>query len=163
MGKGEAAAFNSKKPANAHASNLFAKVLDQAEKPNATLTDDDIAVEAGSFMVAGTDTTSNTLTYLIWAVLSRPELQRALEDEVAGLGGGQDRTLTDARLEELPLLGAIVEETLRLYGAAPMPLPRIVPEGGVRLGEYFLPAGTNVATQAYTMHRDPEIYRDPET
>ena len=76
-------------------------------------------VEAGSFIIEGTDTTSSTLTYLIWAVLSSPDLQESLEKEVAD----KEDTLTDTELEKLTVLHGVIEETLRLYGAAPTPLP----------------------------------------
>ncbi|VUC23057.1 unnamed protein product [Clonostachys rosea] len=157
MSKGDAAVQNSKAAADGDNANIFAKVRQQTENDD-SLTKLDIQVEAGSFMIAGTDTTSNTLTYLVWAVLSRPDLQSALEDEVSALGEG----FTDSQLEKLPLLHAVIEETLRLYGAAPTPLPRIVPPGGARLGGYDIPAGTEVATQSFTMHRDPKIFDDPE-
>lgn len=160
LGVGSAAVINSKETTGSDSANVFAKVLQQGDEGDgeSSLCDLDIAVEAASFMVAGTDTTSNTLTYLIWAVLSRPALQGALEDEVVSLEG----LFTDEQLEKLPILHAVIEETLRLYGAAPTPLPRIVPGGGAKLGGYYFPGGTQVATQSYTMHRDPEIYDDPE-
>jgi cytochrome P450 len=37
------------------------------------LTDDDIRKEASNFILAGADTTAITLTYLVWAVLKRPD------------------------------------------------------------------------------------------
>ncbi|KAF9878308.1 hypothetical protein CkaCkLH20_04346 [Colletotrichum karsti] len=158
LDKGRAAVENSKQATGSQAANLFAKVLGQAEKDEGSLTSEDICVEAASFMIAGTDTTSNTLTYGIWAVLQRSGLQQTLEEELADVGEG----FTDTVLEKLPVLHAVVEETLRLYGAAPTPLPRIVPAGGVQLGGYHIPAGTDVATQSWTLHRDPKNFHDPE-
>lgn len=70
---------------------------------------------------------------------------------------------SDGALEALPVLNGVIEETLRLYGAAPGSLPRVVPEGGATMAGHFLPAGTVVATQAYTMHRDGGIFDQPET
>lgn len=53
---------------------------------------------------------------------------------------------------------------MRLYGTVPSLLPRNVPEslnGDFTIRGYKIPAGTTVATQAYTVHRDPEIFTDP--
>lgn len=122
------------------------------------LSTQDIRVEATSLIFAASGTTANTLTFLTWAVLSRPELQQALETEVADLPEG----FKDADLEKQPLLNAVIHETLRLYGAVPGSLPRVVPEGGVTLGGYFVPAGTTVSTQAWTLHRANELWDDPE-
>ncbi|CCF38133.1 TRI11 [Colletotrichum higginsianum] len=158
LDKGRIAVENSKNSSEANTS-LFSKVMEQAGEDEKGLSDLEICVEAAAFMVGGTDTTSNTLTYLVWAVLSRDELRESLERELAAV----EEPLTDASLEALPILTAVIEETLRLHGAAPTPLPRVVPDGGVELGGRFVPAGAVVATQAWTLHRDPTIFDDPET
>lgn len=148
----------SKKGGNS--ANLFAAMFANAEKDEELLDDFDVKVEAANLIVAGTDTTAITLTYLIWAVLQRPALRKAVEDEVDKLPSD----FRDTDIEKLPLLGAVIEETLRLYGAAPSTLPRTVPNGGTSLGgsKYFLPEGTVVGCQSYTLHRDPKIFPDPE-
>ena len=137
-------------------SNIFATMAAEAEKGE-RLTNEDVQLEASALIVAGSDTTAMTLTYLVYAVLSRPTLQRELEQEVATLGDNY----TDAELEKLPLLRATIEETLRLYGAAPGSLPRMVPPGGATMGGVFLPEGTTVSTQAYSLHRDPNLFPSP--
>ncbi|KAK7443103.1 TRI11 protein [Colletotrichum acutatum] len=124
---------------------------------NAKLTEEMVQRESRSMIIGGSDTTSITLAYLVWAVVKRPELKVKLEDEVAGLSSNFD----DDTLEKLPLLNAVIDETLRLYGAVPGQLSRSVPVGGATFGGYFVPSGTTVETQAYTLHRDPEVWRDP--
>ena len=155
--KGRAAVTNSK--ATSTRRNLFAKVLEQAEDDDEKITQDDICAEAAGFMIAGSDTTSNTLTYLIWAVLSDRSVQEGLEDEVSALS----EPLTDSDLDRLPVLHAVIQETLRLHGAAPTPEPRVVPQDGAYFGSHYLPAGTVVSTQAWTMHRNPDIFHEPES
>lgn len=138
--------------------NIFAKVIDEAEKEGETTIDDmDVKIEAMNIIIAGTDTTGVTLTYLTWAVLQRSDLQAALEAEVAALG----EEFTENDLINLPLLNAVIEETLRLYGAAPSSLPRVVPQGGTKFAGHYIPQGVTVDTQAYTFHRDPNIWSDP--
>ncbi|KAK3068759.1 hypothetical protein LTR53_013422 [Teratosphaeriaceae sp. CCFEE 6253] len=122
------------------------------------LDDRDVEIEATNLIVAGTDTTAVSLTYLVYAVLSDPALQRGLVAEVSGL----PETYSDANLESLPVLSAVIEETLRLYGAAPGMLPRAVPPSGIALGDFFLPPGTTATTQSYSMHRDASLFPDPE-
>jgi len=138
--------------------NILAKVLANAKKDEQTLSNAEICTEATGLIFAGSDTTSNTLTFLIWAVLSRPGLQAALEDEVSLL----EEPFDDAALEALPIMAAVILETLRLYGAAPFPLPRVVPEGGISFNGLVFPAGTIMSTQAFSLHRDPRYFPDPE-
>ncbi|KAI3572667.1 cytochrome P450 [Fusarium oxysporum f. sp. albedinis] len=120
------------------ATNIFSKLVAEHEKDSEQLTDYEVALEAGSFIVAGTGTTAVTLSYLVYAVLSDP-------------------------VEALPYLSAVIEETLRKYSAAPGALPRTVPKGGVTLAGHFIPQGTTVSTQAYTFHRDIDTYPNPES
>ncbi|KAJ9665637.1 hypothetical protein H2201_004329 [Coniosporium apollinis] len=140
------------------ATSLFSKFLDP--KKNQELSDAEIEQEASNLIVAGSDTTAVSLTYLIWAVL-RPDnnhIREKLMDEISTLP-------LDARgsdLTSLQYLKAVVDEALRLYGAAPGSLPRIVPGAGTVLGPYHIPGGVTVSTQAFTIHRDPNIFRDPE-
>jgi cytochrome P450 len=139
--------------------NLFSQMLAEAEnEKNETLSEDSVRLEAGNLIVAGSDTTAVTLTYLVWMVLKDPKLQKQLEEEVAGLS-------SDLRAEELtdaPLLNSVIDETLRLYGAAPGSLPRTVPSQGAMLCGHTLPAGTIVSTQAFTLHRDSNIFPNPD-
>ncbi|ORY14583.1 cytochrome P450 monooxygenase-like protein [Clohesyomyces aquaticus] len=138
--------------------NIFAKVIEDCQKDGENHIDDmDVRIEAMNIIIAGTDTTGVTLTYLTWAMLSHPQYQSILEHEVAQLPDD----FTENDLMELPMLNAVIEETLRLYGAAPSSLPRVVPPGGVTLGSHYVPAGTTVCTQAYTFHRDPAIWQRP--
>lgn len=91
-------------------------------------------------------------------MLQRPDIRTALEQEVANLPAD----FCDADLEALPFLNATIDEALRLYGAAPGSLPRIVPKGGAQLGGHFVPEGYTVGTQSYSLHRDPKLFSDPE-
>lgn len=137
--------------------NLFKGVLDAAEAGEEWLTEAAVQADAKSMIFAGSETTAVTLTYIVWAVLKRPELRARLEDEVAALDPGFD----DAVLEGLPLLNAVIDETMRLYAAVPGQLERVAPPGGATLEGYFIPGGIVVGTQAYTLHRDPEVWPDP--
>lgn len=138
--------------------NLFSQIVAASEgEQKVSLTDKDVKEEAGNLIVAGSDTTAVTLTYLVWAVLKQPELQSQLEHEVSQLSDD----LSNAELEAAPLLNSVIEETLRLYGAAPGALPRMVPSQGATIGGYRIPGGVEVTTQAYTNHRDPSIFPNP--
>ncbi|KAJ4409165.1 hypothetical protein N0V82_009544 [Gnomoniopsis sp. IMI 355080] len=147
--------------------NLFGQMLAQADDDDssetsaAVLTEDTVRMEAANFITAGSDTTAVTLTYLTWAVLKQPALRRALEAEVALLSDD----LTPEELSEqggrAPLLNSVVEEALRLYGAAPGALPRDVPATGATLCGRYIPPGVVVTTQAYTLHRLPDVFPNP--
>lgn len=122
------------------------------------MTHDEMRNEAELYIIAGSDTSANTLTYLVWAVCRRPDVQRALVAEL--------QTLPDyyggAHLRDLPYLNRVVDESLRLYSAAPSGLPRVVPPGGADVCRHFLEQGTTVCAQAWTLHRDPDTFPRPD-
>ncbi|KAI3572688.1 cytochrome P450 [Fusarium oxysporum f. sp. albedinis] len=138
--------------------NVFSKIVAENEKDSEQLSDYEVALEAGAFIVIGTGTTAVTLSYLVYAVLSDPRIQARLETEVGMLEPGY----TDAQVAALPYLSAVIEETLRKYSAAPGALPRTVPKGGATLAGHFIPEGTTVSTQAYTFHQNGDFYPNPE-
>jgi cytochrome P450 len=138
--------------------NVFGQMLEASDDSEKTLlTGDDVREEAKNFIMAGSDTTAVTLTYLVWAVLKDPALQDILEKEVAQMSDDLDL----GELEAAPILNSVINETFRLYGAAPSSLPRVVPSQGMEVGGYHIPAGVEVSTQAYTTHRDPSVWTDP--
>lgn len=118
----------------------------------------DLTVEVQSYITAGTDTTAVTLTYLVWAVCQDKEIQETLVRELQSL----PESLTHADIRELPYLNRVIDEALRCYGAAPGALPRDVPAAGANLAGHYIPAGIVVSTQAYSVHRDPKIFPDPD-
>ncbi|KAJ5712106.1 cytochrome P450 [Penicillium malachiteum] len=136
---------------------LFSRFLDPT-KNKAELSDHQLAQEAGNPIVAGSDTTSVSLTFLTYALL-RP-CNRAVRDKLID---GISSLPIDAPAKDimmLPYLRKVIEESLRIYGGGPS-LPRVVPSSGAILAGYNIPAGTTVRTQTFTMMRDSDIFHDP--
>ncbi|CVK86923.1 related to benzoate 4-monooxygenase cytochrome P450 [Fusarium proliferatum] len=139
--------------------NLFSQMLAESDSQEKTsLSTSSVQQEASNLIVAGSDTTAVTLTYLIWAVLKQPQLQAELEREISELSD----ELTFDELKSAPLLNSVIEETLRLYGAAPGALPRVVPGKGLDVCGHYIPPGTVVSTQAFTLHRNENIFEDAQ-
>lgn len=117
-----------------------------------------LAGHGQSFIVAGSDTTANTLTYAVWTLSKRPLLRDALVAELQAL----PVDYTDADLRGCGLLARIIKESLRMHTAVPEGLPRMVPPRGALLCGFHLDAGTVVSAQAYSMHRDAAVFAHPD-
>ena len=109
------------------------------------LSDGAMAAVVGSLLEGGTDTTANVMTVLAWELSRRPEWQRRLreeldEEEVAFVDG----VASYERIRNLEVLDAVVYEGLRMYPAAVGSLPRLVPEGGARVGGVWVPGGVGL-------------------
>ncbi|MBE3046280.1 cytochrome P450 [Candidatus Bathyarchaeota archaeon] len=134
---------------------LFRRLFQAGEEG---LSDEEIIADARGYIIAGSDTTSNSLTYLVWSVCRNDDIRHRLVEELMALPADFD----DQMLKPLPYLNQVIDETLRLYAAAPSGLPRVVPPGGAELGGHWLPGGSTVTTQAYTLHRNPTVFPQPE-
>lgn len=66
-------------------------------------------------------------------------------------------------IDQLPYLDAVLKEGLRCFPPIPMSQPRYVPQGGRTVSEYFIPEGTIVSCQAYSVHRlNEKVFPDAE-
>jgi len=108
------------------------------------------------------DTTKWLLSYFTYEVFRRPELLKRLQSEVDEVMCDADTCLDYDCALRLPVLKATLRELVRYYSAVPGPLPRYVPagEGFIVDGKYVLPAGTEVALQSHTVHRNRDIFGD---
>ncbi len=109
-------------------------------------------------MAAGIDTTGDALCFLMWE-LSQPRslsYQRTLQAELRANNNPAD-------FDKLAYLDAVVTEGLRCFPAIPMSLPRRVPAGGRTIDGFFVPEGTTVSCQAYSVQRvDGDVFPEPE-
>ena len=110
--------------------------------------------ESKNLLIAGTDTTVVTLSYLIWIVLRHATIKQKVLDEIATLP--TDYSIAEA--EKLSYTQNVLQESLRLYGAGPGSLSRTSPTEDHVLGGHVIPAGTILSTQAYIPHRDESVF-----
>ncbi|KAK0625755.1 Cytochrome P450 monooxygenase mpaDE [Lasiodiplodia hormozganensis] len=127
-------------------------------------------------MFAGSDTTAISLRAVFYHLLRKPaaleklvaeleemEGKRKNEEDTSSSSGGNEESLVLPRwsdVRDLPYLGAVINEALRVHPAAGLPLERIVPQGGVTVCGAFLPAGTIVGCNAWALHRDEAVFGD---
>ncbi|EMD96314.1 hypothetical protein COCC4DRAFT_77748 [Bipolaris maydis ATCC 48331] len=136
-----------------------------SRKTNGGLDDVDIASECADHLLAGIDTTSDTLMFLIWS-LSRSEsrkFQQKLIDEVRSISHESLNPYDIPTVEtsdKLPYVNAVIKETLRLYAPLPASEPRQASTATVIDG-YHIPAGTTVSISPYILHRNPKVFPNP--
>ena len=111
-----------------------------------------------TFIVAGHETTALTLAWATYLCAFDQKVQDAARAEAqAALGG---RAAEAADVPRLPLIRAIIEETLRLYPPAAM-LSRTARTADRLLGREVR-AGDTVILPIYALHRHHALWDDPD-
>ncbi|KAK6850699.1 Tryprostatin B 6-hydroxylase [Apiospora arundinis] len=128
-----------------------------------------ISSEIFDHLLAGQETTGVALTYLSWHLSQSQDLQCQLRAELLSLTpnmsleDGKVKIPNSGQLDRLPLLHAVVLETIRLYAPAGGPEPRVTPYPSCRVGPYVLPGGVRISASAYNLHRDEKYFPHAET
>jgi cytochrome P450 len=120
------------------------------------LSDDAICDELVLFLLAGHDTTATALSYALWALGRRPDLQERVAAEVGVLGRGR---LTHQDVSRLPYTAQVLHEALRL--CPPVPAVGRTVLADIEVGGYRVAAGSFAVVAIYAMHRDPALWVDP--
>ncbi|KAL9244050.1 hypothetical protein vseg_017865 [Gypsophila vaccaria] len=110
-------------------------------------------------LTAGTDTSAVTMEWALSLLLNNPEVLHKARAEIDSVVG-HDRLVDESDLSELPGIHNIVNETLRLFPAAPLLVPHEASED-CSIGGYRVNKGTMVIINVWAIHRDPKLWDDP--
>ncbi|XP_071666989.1 cytochrome P450 27C1 isoform X3 [Patagioenas fasciata] len=111
------------------------------------LTLEEIYANMTEMLLAGVDTTSFTLSWATYLLAKHPEVQQRVYEEIASkLGKEKIPVARDVR--KLPLIRAVLKETLRLYPV--LPGNGRVTQKDLIVGGYLIPKGTQLALCHYT-------------
>jgi cytochrome P450 len=114
--------------------------------------------EVTTLVIAGSETTGNTIAWACYLLARHPEAQQRLQREVDQVLAGRDAD--ELTLAALPYTRAVITEALRLYSPVWI-LPRKAVTD-VELGGCRLRAGSRMMFSPYALNRDPRLHRDPE-
>ncbi|MFD5779736.1 cytochrome P450 [Streptomyces sp. NPDC126933] len=137
--------------------DLVSLLLTVQDETGATLTDQEVIAEVTALLAAGSETTAVTLAWLFHELGRNPDLERRLHEEVDSVLAGEP--LAAAHIPQLAFTRRLIDETLRLHNPAWILTRRTI--SPVQLGQFSLPADTDVMWSPYAMHRDPDLFPDP--
>ncbi|XP_049532441.1 cytochrome P450 4d2-like [Anopheles darlingi] len=126
------------------------------------LSDLDIREEVDTFMFEGHDTTTSGISFTLYQLAKHPDIQERLFQEIIDTLGPDYRTvpLTYSTLQNFKYLDMVVKESLRLLPPVSIIGRRLVED--LELNGVTVPAGTDITIQIYVIHRNPEVFPDPE-
>ena len=123
------------------------------------LTDDEGAYVVGTMFEAGSGTTAAAMMSFTLAMVLHPLWFRMLQSEVDTVCPKRLPCMDD--IPKLPAIRAAIKETLRWRPVTAGGIPHVCTKDDV-YEDIFIPAGTVVHANQWAIHRDPELYPDPE-
>jgi len=121
--------------------------------------------EAMAFLLAGHETTSTLMTWLLYALAINPDVDAKLYKELKEHAAVvKDRAPTHHDLREMPYLLNTIEETCRLYPPIPLLARQARDQDNflqVRNEQLFVPRGGVVMLNTLGVHRDERHWKEP--
>ena len=146
-----------RRAANTRRDDLLAMLLEARDADGAAMTGRQVREEAMTLLLAGYETTANTLAWA-WYLLGRnPGAEARLFEEVDRVLGGRPPTFDD--LPRLEYAGAVVAEALRVYPPA-YAIGRQA-ASPCEIGGHRVPRGTTIVMSQWVVHRDPRFHDAP--
>lgn len=128
--------------------------------PAARLSHDELVGNVLTLLLAGEDTTANTLAWLLYYMATEPDVAAELRSEADSVLDGGAVLAASADAQRLPYLTAVVNEALRLR--SPAPFIYLEPNSDSVLGDVRLPAGTPVFLLTRHVATRDHHFRDPQ-
>lgn len=155
----------------ARGADILSLLLDARDERGMPMSDHELRDELTTLLVAGHETTATSLAWALRWLLeppsngapgphgepAQPGVLGRLTEEITR--AHPEGSLDPARVAELPLLDAVVRETLRLQPVIPI-VGRFLTRP-TRVGGWDLPEGALVFASIHLAHRRPEAFPDP--
>ncbi|XP_055296698.1 uncharacterized protein LOC129565633 [Sitodiplosis mosellana] len=126
------------------------------------MTINEIAAQSLVFFGAGFETSSTTLSYCLYELAKKPEIQQRVHEEIDQVLEKHDGQISYESISEMKFLENCIEETLRKYPPVPI-LPRLCGQNYQIPGtNQVIEKGTQVMIPVFALHRDNQYYEDPE-
>ncbi|KAG7188272.1 hypothetical protein KM043_007938 [Ampulex compressa] len=137
-------------------------MLLELSKDGNKLTNEEVREEINTMIIAGTETTAITSTFVMFVLANFPEIQDKVYEELLSIYGPADPKTVPISYTDLPrmkYMECVIKETLRLFPTVPVMARQITQD--LNIGEYTLPKGISVVMSIMTVHRDKKYWPKP--
>ncbi|NYF53841.1 cytochrome P450 [Tunturiibacter gelidoferens] len=139
--------------------DLLQTLMDARYSDGEGMSDELVLSESMQLLVAGHETSSNALSWLLYLLSSRPDcLERVREEFHSVLG---DAPLSFGDVSRLPFTTQVILEALRLY--PPFWMVDRMAVADDRVGDVDIPRGSTVIVFVYGAHHAPRYWESPES
>lgn len=137
--------------------DLLTMLMEARDDENEAMSDEQLRDEIMTMVIAGHETTAVALSFALHLLAKHPQIMRDVMDEIDAVA---TNGVGEHNVSQLKLTERVVREAVRLY-----PPVWILERQALReaeLSSHVVRQGDVVAVCPYTLHRHPDIYRDPE-
>jgi cytochrome P450 len=123
------------------------------------MSDKQLRDEVATLMLAGHETTANTLSWTWMLLAQHPKVRTKLVEELNTVLNGRAPAIAD--LPQLLYTHNVIKEAMRLYP----PVTDVSREASrdCEIGGYSIPKGCTLIMSQWVMHRDPRYFSAPES
>ncbi|GAA5975070.1 hypothetical protein JCM11641_000019 [Rhodosporidiobolus odoratus] len=121
----------------------------------------EFGILTGGIFGAGVETTSGTLIAFVLAMVTHPRAQKKAQEELDRVVG-RERSPNWTDDANLPYLRALVQEVLRWRPVAVLGGTPHASSQDDHYQGYFIPAGSTILCNTWSINRDPEYFKDPD-
>ncbi len=139
-------------------SDLLQTLMDARYSDGEGMPDELVLSESMQLLVAGHETSSNALSWMLYLLSSRPDCLAKVREEFDAVLG--DRPLSYGDAMKFPFATQVIQEALRLY--PPFWIVDRMAVADDRVGDLVIPAGATVIVHVYGAHHAVRAWEDPE-
>jgi cytochrome P450 len=138
-------------------SDVLGIMMDARDPQNGRLMEDaQLIDEILTLIVAGHETTASTLNWAWYLVSQHPDVEHRLSGEL----NAKKTSSEISNPSRFSYTGQVIDETMRLYPAGWVVTRKALRDD--QLGEYFVPAGTEIYVAPYFIQRHPALWEEPD-
>ena len=124
--------------------DILSLIWTEAQDEKLAVTKEQVLQLSTILCLAGMETTSTSLSGIVWWLLQSPHAYKRLVEEIRSIEKEEELSLK--KLASLPYLNCCISEGLRLHSPIAGAVQRVVPKGGDWVAGAFLPEGVNSCT-----------------
>jgi cytochrome P450 len=144
---------------NRKASDFLGTLMDARDRESGEgMSDSQLTKEIMTLIVAGHETTASTLNWTWYLLSQNPEVDAKLSEELVTLSASQRPNADD--LKRANYTRQVIEEALRMYPPGWLMTRKAAKDD--QIGEYFVPAGTEMYISPYYIQRHPGLWEAPD-
>jgi cytochrome P450 len=158
LGKVVSGVVGQRRMQNRTATDMVGMLMAARDSEGQAMPDSQLVREIMTLIVAGHETTASTLNWTWYLLSTSAVAEEKLSSELKAVPGNGRTGIAD--LAKFVYTRQVIEEALRLYPALWLMTRAAI--NNDQLGDYFVPAGTEIYISPYLIQRHPAFWQDPD-